>query len=128
MKPIEIVALAPWQRFIIITVLAFCLCSCRQPISEKHAGTQKLSDKQVAVLNSLRDEVNLTYGYVDGWPRTTAAHAVASPNCSNLARTRRRRVYQEHKFWTVFAGWAQVLYGTRPAVDPEFAFQAPPFT
>lgn len=29
----------------------------------------RLSDKEVAVLNRLRDDVNGTYGYVDGWPR-----------------------------------------------------------
>jgi hypothetical protein len=69
MKRIEIVALQPWQRFFVITVLAFCLCSCQQPAIRNHAGAPKLSDKQVAILNSLRDEVNLTYGYMDGWPR-----------------------------------------------------------
>jgi len=50
-------------------MLAFCFCSCRQPAVRTHAGAPKLSDKQVAVLNGLRDEINLTYGYVDGWPR-----------------------------------------------------------
>jgi len=69
MKRIEITARQPWQRFFVITVLAFCLCSCQQPAIRNHAVAPKLSDKQVAILNNLRDEINLTYGYVDGWPR-----------------------------------------------------------
>jgi len=58
-----------WQRLLIVMALAWFLCSCKQPAVQKDSPVPKLSDKQVAVLNDLRDEVNLTYGYVDGWPR-----------------------------------------------------------
>ncbi len=69
MKGIETITLQNWRQFIVVAVLAFGLCSCQRPGIGKHAAAPKLSDKQVAVLNSLRDEVNLTYGYANGWPR-----------------------------------------------------------
>src|SRR5215831_15428429 len=69
MKRLEILAQG-WGQFFVITLLALGLCACQQPTIGKHtAAVPKLSDKQVAVLNDLRDEINLTYGYVDGWPR-----------------------------------------------------------
>ena len=69
MKCVELIAVQCWQLFIVIAVSALCLCSCQQPAIQKGADISKLSDKQVATLNGLRDEINLTYGYVDGWPR-----------------------------------------------------------
>jgi hypothetical protein len=53
----------------IVAALVLSLCSCQQQAIQKHAGAENLSDKEVAVLNRLRDEINWTYGYVDGWPR-----------------------------------------------------------
>ena len=49
--------------------LLLLLCSCRQTTLQSHTPAKSLSDRQVAVLNELRDEINLTYGFVDGGPR-----------------------------------------------------------
>lgn len=69
MEPSETVTLRIWQQFLIVIMLACCSCSSQQTAAHGRLSPLKLSDKQVAVLNGLRDEINLTYGYVDGWPR-----------------------------------------------------------
>jgi len=61
-------------KFLAILAGGALLGSCASQKSQKwanttQAGPKPLSDKQVTVLNRLRDEVNFTYGYVDGWPR-----------------------------------------------------------
>lgn len=58
-----------WWPLLSIAVLGICSCSWQHPPVVKQTGPKPLGDKQVAVLNSLRDEVNFTYGYVGGWPR-----------------------------------------------------------
>jgi hypothetical protein len=52
-----------WSYFI----LTFLLCSCQQLPVRKPATA--LTDRQVAVLNSLRNEINSVYGFENGWPR-----------------------------------------------------------
>ena len=59
----------PWQPLLLIVPTAFLLCSCRQLAVQRVTAAETLSDRQVAVLNVLRIEVNLNYGYVEGWPR-----------------------------------------------------------
>jgi len=53
----------------LIVAMAFLLCSCRQLGVQRGTAAETLSDRQVAVLNGLRNEVNLNYGYLEGWPR-----------------------------------------------------------
>jgi hypothetical protein len=53
-----------WSYF---TVVLLLLCSCQQLPVQK--APTALSDRQVAVLNALRNEVNLVYGFENGWPR-----------------------------------------------------------
>jgi len=69
MKRLKTIEIRVGQHLLIIMALALPLCSCRQLAVQNVSPVTKLSDKQVTVLNGLRDEVNLTYGYVDGWPR-----------------------------------------------------------
>lgn len=42
---------------------------CQEQANARMASPKPLSDEQIAVLNHIRDEINFTYGYVDGWPR-----------------------------------------------------------
>ena len=58
-----------WQPVLLIVAMAFLLCSCRQLAVRRGTAAEALSDRQVAVLNGLRNEVNLNYGYLEGWPR-----------------------------------------------------------
>ena len=69
MRHLETIKTQTWQHLLIVVALALPLCSCRHLADQKVSPVTKLSDQQVAVLNGLRDEINLTYGYVDGWPR-----------------------------------------------------------
>ena len=62
-------AVGPARQLVTSVALLLLLCSCRQATLQSHAPTKLLSDRQVAVLNELRNEINLTYGFVDGWPR-----------------------------------------------------------
>ena len=50
---------------LIISILWMLLGGC----ATQKAHPKPLNDKQLSVLNGLRDEINFTYGYVDGWPR-----------------------------------------------------------
>ena len=52
-----------------MVALVFPLCSCQQLAVQRGAAAETLSDRQVAVLNGLRNEINLIYGYQEGWPR-----------------------------------------------------------
>jgi hypothetical protein len=38
-------------------------------VNSDHPAAVKLTDRQVAVLDGLRNEINLTYGFENGWPR-----------------------------------------------------------
>jgi hypothetical protein len=61
--------LRAWQNFVTIAALMFLLCSCRQLAPQRGTAAEPLSDRQVAVLNGLRNEINLVYGFENGWPR-----------------------------------------------------------
>lgn len=52
-----------------MAVLLLVTCSCRRATLQSHAPAKPLTDRQVAVLNELRDEINSTYGFVEGAPR-----------------------------------------------------------
>ena len=67
MKRSEAVASA--RQLVTLAALLLLLCSCRQATLQSQTSAKPLTDRQVAVLNELRDEINLTYGFVDGWPR-----------------------------------------------------------
>ena len=69
MKHMETIEIRTWQRLLIIMALTLPLCSCRQLAVQKGSPAETLSDRQVAVLNGLRNEINLVYGYQEGWPR-----------------------------------------------------------
>ena len=69
MKRTERPELSAWPHILIIATLAFLLCSCQQLAPHQRDTSVPLSDRHVAVLNALRNEVNLTYGFQDGWPR-----------------------------------------------------------
>ena len=45
------------------------MCSCQHLPPQKGATAVALSDRQVVVLNGLRNEINSVYGFQDGWPR-----------------------------------------------------------
>jgi hypothetical protein len=68
MKHSRLLAARFWQHFV-IAALPFLLCSCRQLELQNAAAPEPLSDRQVAVLNALRDEINATYCFVDRSPR-----------------------------------------------------------
>lgn len=102
MNHIEFPKLRNWQLLLIIVTLAFSLVSCRQLALQKSVPAAKLNDKQVAVLNGLRDEVNLTYGYVDGWPR------IDRGPCGRFAKLFHEKwnARFRHKINIVFVMWA----------------------
>jgi hypothetical protein len=52
-----------WHHILIVLALAIPLCSCQRVAIPKNAIAPAPSDRQVAVLNRLRDEINLIYGY-----------------------------------------------------------------
>jgi len=60
-----------WWRpqLLTIPVLLLLTCSCRRATLQSHTPAKALTDRQVAVLNELRDEINSTYGFVEGAPR-----------------------------------------------------------
>src|SRR6187401_2783996 len=67
MKQPEAVARA--RQVLTSVVLLLMLCSCGRATLQSRTSAKPLTDRQVAVLNELRDEINLTYGFVDGGPR-----------------------------------------------------------
>ncbi len=69
MNDIKAIALKPWTLLVGMGVLTLCSCSSPHPANAAHPRPKPLNDKQVTVLNSLRDEINFTYGYTNGWPR-----------------------------------------------------------
>jgi hypothetical protein len=50
-------------------VCVFLFCSCQRFTTQREADPKSLSAHHVAVLNDLRNEINLAYGYENGWPR-----------------------------------------------------------
>lgn len=50
-----------------VCVLLFC--SCQRLATRRAADPEALTDRHIAVLNDLRNEINLVYGYENGWPR-----------------------------------------------------------
>jgi hypothetical protein len=59
--------------FLIIVPFTVIPAGCNRPpaassVSEQERAEAR-SDRQVAVLNGLRNEVNLAYGFKEGWPR-----------------------------------------------------------
>ena len=58
-----------WCWRLITVAFVFLLCSCRGPAALNGATDGELSDREVAVLNALRNEINLVYGFQYGWPR-----------------------------------------------------------
>jgi len=54
-----------WHHILIILALAFPLCSCQRATISKNTIAPIPSDRQDAILNGLRDEINLIYGYKD---------------------------------------------------------------
>jgi hypothetical protein len=85
MKHTETLNLRAWQHLLLITASAFLLCSCRQLPIQKPGAASALSDHHVAVLNALRNEINLTYGFERGWPRVNRGP------CGRFAKT-----FREH--------------------------------
>jgi hypothetical protein len=69
MKHSESLEPRAWPHFVIMMALACFLCSCRHLAPQRGAATEALSDRQVTILNDLRNEINLAYGFQDGWPR-----------------------------------------------------------
>ena len=53
----------------ISAALILLLCSCRHVTREPDNVVQRLGAREIAMLNQLRDEINVTYGFVDGSPR-----------------------------------------------------------
>lgn len=68
-KNIRITEPGIWHPFVGIAVLSILVCSCKHLPNDRQASPKALGDHQMAVLNDLRDEINFTYGFVDGWPR-----------------------------------------------------------
>jgi len=63
-----------YARPLIVAALALSLCSCQHQTPQKTstastATSAPLTDHQVAVLNDLRNDINLVYGFENGWPR-----------------------------------------------------------
>jgi hypothetical protein len=69
MKRNETLELRAWPQFVIMATLGFLPCSCQQLRPQRGATPEPLSDRHVAVLNALRNEINLAYGFENGWPR-----------------------------------------------------------
>jgi hypothetical protein len=67
MKQYEAVARA--RQVLMSVVLILMLCSCGRTTLQSHTSAKPLTDRQVVVLNELRDEINSIYGFVDGSPR-----------------------------------------------------------
>lgn len=63
----------PWRRTALfplpIVSLALVLFSCRHAPVHQGPSSSDLSGREVAALNALRDEINETYGFHEGWPR-----------------------------------------------------------
>jgi hypothetical protein len=63
----------PFARFLIIVPFAVIPAGCNRPPAVAGVSEQQLaearSDRRVAVLIGLRNEVNLTYGFKEGVPR-----------------------------------------------------------
>jgi hypothetical protein len=70
---------------VIIAALVFLLCGCQHQAAQRAVTTKGLSDRQVAVLNELRNEINLVYGFENGWPRVNRGP------CGRFAKA-----FQEH--------------------------------
>jgi hypothetical protein len=54
-----------WHHIPLLLALAIPLCSCQRIAIPKITTASTHSDRQVAVLNKLRNEINLVYGYKD---------------------------------------------------------------
>jgi hypothetical protein len=54
-----------WHHILILLALAIPLSSCQRIAIPKHTSASTPGDRQVAVLNRLRNEINLVYGYKD---------------------------------------------------------------
>src|SRR5262245_56919121 len=70
------------------SLFAVAVSSCHRPPPEStvvHPSPADPSDRRVAVLNSLRNTVNQTYGFKDGKPR------VNSGPCGRFAKTFREQ-------------------------------------
>jgi hypothetical protein len=69
MNPPEASGMRAWRRLLIIVALTLLWCSCQRLAIQRGSTGETHGDRQVAVLNGLRNEINLIYGFVDGWPR-----------------------------------------------------------
>jgi hypothetical protein len=75
--------------------------------AQRAAAPQTLSDRHVAVLNALRNEINHVYGFEDGWPR------VNQGPCGRFAKAFRER-------WNArFSHKVNIVFVIEPAASDE---------